>query len=95
MRYKALDGVVLSKVCNENLLVATRQVWGKCPYVKSLSPLAASFWKGIQLGYSDEQMVQELLKSSTIKESAIRNSLDRFLSEMTAEGYLFPEEEQA
>ncbi len=92
MKYRNLDGVVHALVCGENLLVATRPVWGKVQYIKPISALFASFWKGVNLGFSDEEMVQELLRITNMKEPAIRKSLHRFILEMTEEGYLFPED---
>ena len=92
MRYKLLEGVVPARAADEHLLVATRPAWEKCPYIKQLTPLEATFWHGLEQGMDDETIIQEMLKVNRIKESTLRRRLGEFLKTMEAEGYLTPEE---
>ena len=71
MKYKLLEGVVYTRVCNQNILVACRSAWGKCPYTKRLSALRGAFWQGLNMGMSEEEIVSELLLKTNIRTEII------------------------
>ena len=92
MKYKLLDGVVYTRVCNRNILVACRSAWGKCPYTKRLSALRGAFWQGLSLGMSEDEIVSELLLKTHIKKEILEKKLAEFVQTMSEEGYLIAEE---
>lgn len=92
MKYKLLEGVVYTRVCNQNILVACRSAWGKCPYTKRLSALRGAFWQGLNMGMSEEEIVSELLLKTNIRKEIIERKLSDFIGIMTEEGYLTAEE---
>lgn len=95
MKYKPLNGVVYTRVCDQNILVATRKVWGKCPYTKRLSALRGAFWQGITMGMSEDEIVKEINLKTNIKEPAIRKQYKNFIDTMLSDGYLTAEENDA
>ena len=88
MGYRILKGVVYTKVCGESMLVASRPAWGRCPYTRFLSALWGAFWQGISMNYTEDDIVQELVHKTNIKEAALRSHFRRFIQTMTEEGYL-------
>ena len=90
--YSLTEGVVLAKVGGERLLIATRPAWNKCPYIKAISPINAMFWQSLELGMSEELILQELYEKIGIKEDALKEKYTDFINELRKEGYLSGEE---
>lgn len=94
MRYKVLEGVVLARVCGQNLLVATRKVWGKCPYTKSLSPLRGAFWQGITQGMNEDEIARELHEKYGFREEMLKKHFRMFIESMKSCGYITAEDSE-
>ena len=47
-RYKAREGVVLTSVCGESLLVSAAALRDICPFVTVLNDSSAFLWKQLQ-----------------------------------------------
>ncbi len=92
MRYKLTEGVVLTKVCGEHILIATKSAWDKCPYTKMISPLRAAFWKGLSEGLSDAEMIDKLKNTTRIKEEALWKQFEIFSKTAMEDGYMTAEE---
>ena len=90
--YKMTEGIVLTRVGGEYVLVATRSAWDKCPNIKSISPLFSAFWQGLFNGISEETMIQQLSQNTKIAESVLKERLSAFYDEMRKDGYLYEEE---
>ncbi|WP_173553360.1 hypothetical protein [Sharpea azabuensis] len=50
MHFIIHKGIVLTKVSDVNLLVATREAWDDCPQIKLITPTQANFWEYIEKG---------------------------------------------
>ena len=95
MKYRLLEGVVYTRVCGQNILVACRSAWGKCPYTKRLSALRGAFWQGLGMGMTEEQIVSELLLKTNIRKEIIEKKLAEFIEIMTEQGYLTEQEDDS
>lgn len=93
MNYKMIQGVVLTRVCGQNILVATRAAWGKCPYTLTLSALRGAFWQGLMLGMTEDEIINELLKKTRIRDTALRKQYNAFIDDMLQKGYMVAVEE--
>lgn len=93
MKYKLLEGVVYTRICDQNILVASRSAWEKCPYVKRLSALRGAFWQGLSMGLSEDEIVSELHLKTNIRKEIIESRLTDFIKIMMEEGYLTAEED--
>lgn len=91
MRYKLLPGVVLTEVCGESMLIATRPARGKCDYVRHLNPSAAFFWKLLEQHADTEEMLRAAQEAYGVEEQVLRTDLQRFLESLEKQGYLTPE----
>ena len=90
--YKMTEGIVLTRVGGEYVLVATRPAWDRCPNIKSISPLFSAFWQRMSDGLDEEMIIQEIIQKTKIKESVLRERLSTFCDEMKKDGYLYEEE---
>ena len=55
---KVRPGIVLTKVCDENILVACYEARQYCPYTTILNDTGAVIWEGI----SDNQTIAEIIE---------------------------------
>lgn len=85
-------GIVLTQVCGECMLVATRPARGKCPYVKQLNATGAFFWRLLEQGMDTEDMVQAAAVRYGATPERIRPGLLLFLEDLKKNGYLQMEE---
>lgn len=91
-KYLIRPGVVLSSVCGEHLLIATREARGKCPYAKQINNTGAYFWTLLEQGDDVENMVLSASDRFQAEPERIRPGLIRFIESLTSAGYLIPEE---
>lgn len=95
-RYKAREGVVLTSVCGESLLVSAAALRDICPFVTVLNDSSAFLWKQLQNGAGLEDLENavrsefEIDDPTVVKpviEGFLRQMLDlNYLTEMTDDG---------
>ena len=83
--------IVLTKVSDVNLLVATREAWDDCPYVIFLSPIEATFWHFIENGVEQEEIYKEI--ESNQKKDVLKSLYHLFIKKMKENGYIIGEED--
>ncbi len=93
MRYTLREGIVHTKVCQDHVLVATRDVWGKCPYVKILSPLQAAYWEGLKRNMTEEEIMGWIHLSHPVKQEVLHNLFVKFIDMLKTNGYIEGETE--
>lgn len=91
-RYKIQPGIVLTQVCGESLLVATRLARGKCPYVKQLNATGAYFWTLLEQGIEPDRMVLSAAQHYGVSPERVGPGLLQFLEDLEKSGYLLGEE---
>ena len=78
MKYNVIPGVILTKICDEDFLVATGPARGRVPYVE-----------GINLdGLSTEEIIKDAVELYETPEEVIAPSFERFIESLLRSGYL-------
>lgn len=93
MNYKIRPGVVRTAVCGEQLLVATRQARGKCPYVQMLNSTGLFYWELLEKGLDYDAMLQEALAYYAADRETLAFGLTNFLEMLQKRGYLITEDD--
>lgn len=92
--YKKRPGVVLLHVCNEYLLVSTKDARDYCPYVTQINEPAAEYWELLE----DANTIQGLCKRASEKygkeEKAFLLPALTFMGKLSKAGYLIAEDAQ-
>ena len=91
MHFITHKGIVLTKVSNVNLLVATRDAWVDCPYVELLSPIQAAFWGFFENGLEEEEILDRIEHSE--KKTLLIKLYNLFIKKMKENGYIIGEED--
>lgn len=88
-RYKCRDGVVMTHVCGETLLVAARSLSGQCPYVTILNDSSAFLWERLKSGATAKELEEAVCDSYEVEDlSAIHGLIEAFLKQMNEHHYL-------
>ena len=91
--YYRRKGVILTKICDEFLLVASEQAREECPYVKQINQTAAFLWEELTDRISFEQMMKSLKDRYEISDmSSAREQTKMFIDVMIKNGYIIAEE---
>lgn len=91
MKYSVRPGIVMTTVCDENLLVSTGEARGKTPYVKSLNSTGAWFWRQFEKIGESEQIISTAMAEYDIPEETARSAFNSFAATLLKEGYIFEE----
>ena len=59
MKYTVIPGVILTKICDEDFLVATGPARGRVPYVEGINSTGAYFFSKILDGFSTEEIIKD------------------------------------
>ena len=98
MAYKIRPGIVHVRICDADLLIATRPVWESCPRIRRIPRLWAACWAVMEqdaLKKTDEDVIQAfagLLKKSN---KDIRIRFDKMFRTLFEEGYLVESQEDS
>ena len=92
MKYRFHEGIVYTKVSNVHLLIATRSAWDQFPSIKQISALHGVFCKGIDMGMTDEEVINAIILPRKMTREKVRDSYYSFVKKMSEEGYLIPGE---
>ena len=90
MKYTVIPGVILTKICDEDFLVATGPARGRVPYVEGINSTGAYFFSKILDGLSTEEIIKDAVKLYETPESTIAPFFERFLADLQAAGYIHP-----
>lgn len=94
MYYKTRQGVVLTTVCGEHLLVAAKAAAAKCPYVTQINDSSAFLWERLTEGGDVDSLMKAVGEEYEIEdEGVIRSAIEAFINEMTGYGYLLVSEQ--
>jgi len=94
MAYKVRPGIVLLKICDANLLVASRPLWEHCSRIRQISNLWASCWRIMEKdGKTDADAVRAFSSLLNKSESETRERLQSMFDTLAGEGYLIRTED--
>lgn len=91
MHFITHKGIVLTKVSDVNLLVATREAWDDCPQIKLITPTQADFWEYIEKGVDQEEILKEIEGSE--ENELLLKLYNLFIKKMKESGYIIGEED--
>lgn len=74
MKYTVIPGVILTKICDEDFLVATGPARGRVPYVEGINSTGAYFFSKILDGLSTEEIIKQASELYKTPESTIAPS---------------------
>ena len=93
-RYKTRNGVVLTSVCGQMLLVAAKSLQELCPYVTEINETSAFLWEHLRFGSDLADLMAALDEEYELDDpAAARQAVEAFLRQMLELNYLLPEEQ--
>ena len=93
-RYKTREGIILTEVCGEHLLVAAHALRELCPCVTILNESSAFLWERLRAAASAEELALAVTNEYEVEDAVqVRSLIDAFLKQMIELNYLIPEEE--
>ena len=93
-RYKTREGVVLTTVCGESLLVSASALRELCPFVTVLNDSSAFLWTQLRGGASIAELESAVQAEYEIDDpSVVRSVIGDFLRQMQELNYLIAEEQ--
>ena len=94
MTYKTRPGIVLLRICDVDVLTATRTVWGQIPVVRPLPRLWAGCWALMEKGHTSEQIISTFARLFQKSEEETSARLNKIFEKLYEEGYLISAEEE-
>ena len=88
MAYKTLPGIEMIQVCGQNLLVASRSAWEKCPRVRPIPKSWAVCWSLMANDKTDEDAIKTFAALFHKPEEEVHSHFDRIYQKLAEEGYL-------
>ncbi len=93
-RYKAREGLVLTRVCGEQLLVSAGALRELCPFVTVLNETSAFLWERLKDGATADELLQAVAAEYEVDDpAAIRGVIKDFLRQMQELNYVLTEEQ--
>ena len=94
MNYRPRPGIVLTKICDQNVLIPSRIAHEHCKSIRTLPLVWAITWEYLERGVQEEQIFKLHRIMSKKSEEEIRQSLDRFYEAFYSQGYLIKNENE-
>lgn len=91
---KIRPGVVLLSVCDEHLLVATREARDAVPYVQQINGPAAYYWKLLESNTELKDMVDLAAAHFDMPKIKALIAVNGFLKKLADAGYITIEDEE-
>ena len=88
MKFRVREGVVLERVCGENILIATLKARESCPNVTQINDAAAVLWNAFSQDMDFESIVENITLNYDISENDARQTIMEFATNMEKNGYL-------
>lgn len=91
MKYTVIPGVILTKICDEDFLVATGPARGRVPYVEGINSTGAYFFQKFLMDFPQkklEEIIEDAVKLYETPEEVIAPSFERFIESLLRSGYL-------
>lgn len=87
-QFKLLEGVVLVCICDEYMLVATREARGKVPFLLHINEPGAFYWRM----FEEKTPLREILRQASerygMTEETALTAVKLFLNKLYGKGYL-------
>lgn len=93
MKFRIRDGIILTSVCGQHLLVAAEAAREYCPYVTKINETAFYVLDKLQTGYSLEDLYRMIRGEFDTEDEDIESMINEYLSQLENSGYIIREEE--
>ena len=91
--YQGRPGVLLTHICGEYLLVATKEARNYCPYIKQLNKTGAYLWTILQTGKTISELEEAISERYSVSDKeAGRTAIQSFLYMLDESHYLLVKE---
>lgn len=87
MKYTVIPGVILTKICDEDFLVATGYAVA-ASHMSGINSTGAYFFSKINEGLSTEEIIKDAVKLYETPEEVIAPSFERFIESLLRSNYL-------
>ena len=94
MLYKIRPGVVMVRICDVDILTATREVWNQCPAVRPLPRMWAFVLFLMEQGRNSEEALAGLAKVLKKPREELERQYESVFAKLYEEGFLVPAEEE-
>ena len=91
---KIRPGIVLLSVCDEHLLVATREAREAVPYVQQINSAAAYYWKLLENNTEMKIIIEKAAEHFNMPKINILVTLNTFINKLKDSGYIIFEEQE-
>lgn len=88
MVYITRPGISLIRICDTDILVASRSEWEKCPVIRPVPRLWAACWHIMEQGKTDREVVTAFASLLKKPEEEIRAKLNKVFATLTSEGLM-------
>lgn len=85
---KARPGIVLISVCDEHILVATREARKKVPYVRQINSAAGYYWKLLEKGFGPDEIIRQAVIKYSIPGKQAAAMVMGFMNKLYQAGYI-------
>lgn len=91
-KIKIQSGVVLISVCDEHLLVATREARKVVPYVRQINSAGGFYWKLLEQGMEPNNIIQQAAQKFHVPSKQAAAMVVNFIKKLYRAGYVTVEE---
>ena len=89
MIYKAKSGIVLTTICDQYVLIASRTARNDSPFISEINETFADCWKELEKGTSFDELIQYMMTEYEIEDlEALKSDIHRFLTMLSEQGYV-------
>lgn len=85
---KTLPGVVLISVCDEHLLVATREARKTVPYVRQINSAGGFYWSLLEKGIDPNEIIRQAAVKYQIPGKQAAAMVVSFVNKLYKAGYV-------
>ena len=93
MKYKTRPGTVLTRICDEYMIIASRAAREYCPSAIQINETGAYIWKMVEKGLDTNEMISNILKEYELdKQKDVSHLLNEYLMTLQENGFLLKED---
>ena len=94
MQWNLRDGVILTSVCEQYILVSCSAARRKCPYALRINDSAAFIWRQMEKGLSFEEIKAALYEEYEVTDDTdLGEVIEEFIGALKENGYIVSEGE--
>lgn len=89
---KIRPGVVLISVCDEHILVATREARKKVPYVRQINGAGGFYWRLLEKELEPKEIIRQAATRYRMSDKQAAAAIMSFMKKLYEAGYLIFED---